>query len=74
MEVIWSTVTSLLNCRLTEEITFHDVLHGFQAGCRTGTAALKANLLQYLTAMREVVLFKVFLDLQKSYNALDREK
>ena len=35
-----------------------------------GIAALKANLIQQLTAMREAVLFKIFLDLQKAYDAL----
>ena len=35
-----------------------------------GTAALKAKLIQQLMAMREAVLFEVFLDLQKSYDAL----
>ena len=31
-------------------------------------------MLQHLTAMREAVLFEVFLDLQKSYDALDQER
>ena len=43
-------------------------------GRGTGTAALEANMLQHLTAMREAVLFEVFLDLQKSYDALDQER
>ena len=30
------------------------------------TPALEAKLLQHLTAMREAVLFKVFLDIQKA--------
>ena len=29
VEVIWKIVTSLMNRRLMEAITFHDVLHGF---------------------------------------------
>ena len=35
------------------------------------TVALEAKLLQQLTDMREAVLFKVFLDLHKSYDTLD---
>ena len=54
---------SLLNCRLTAEITFHDVLHRFWAGCEMGTTILEAKLIQQLIAIRKVVLFKVFLDL-----------
>ena len=39
-----------------------------------GNAALEAKLFQQLTAMREAVLFKIFLDLQKAYDALDQER
>ena len=54
-------------------ITYHDALHGFWAGRGTGTAALEDNLPQQLMAMREAVLFEVFLDLDKDYDNLDRE-
>ena len=53
------------------EITFHDVLHGFRVDRGIGTSALETKLLQQLTSMREEVLFNVFLDLQKVYDALD---
>ena len=72
VEILWKAVASLLNCRLTAAITYHDALHRFWAGRGTGTAALKAKLLQHLTAMMEAVLFELFLDIQKAYNALDR--
>ena len=36
-----------------------------------GAADLKKNLLQQITAMREAVFFKIFLDLQKAYGALN---
>ena len=52
-------------------ISFHDTLHVFWARRGLGTAALGANLLQQLTAMREEALFKFFLDLWKAYDALD---
>ena len=39
-----------------------------------GTAALEAKLPQQLTAMREAVLFEVFLDLRKACDALDWER
>ena len=71
VELMCNTVTSLLNRRLTTEIKLHNVLHGFQAGRGTGTAALEANLLQQVSAMREAVFFKVFLYHQKTYDALD---
>ena len=74
VEVLWKAVTSLLNRRLTVFITYHNALHGFWAGWGAGTTTLYANLLQQLMKMREVVLFKVFMDLQKAYDALDQER
>ena len=63
-----------LNRRFTSSITFHDVLHGFQAGRSTGTATLEAKQLQQLAAMREEVVYVIFLDLTKAYGALDRSR
>ena len=48
--------------------------HGFREGCGTGTATLKAKLLQQLAAIREEVLYVIFLDLTKAYDALDRSR
>ena len=39
-----------------------------------GTATLEANLIQQLAAMREEVLYVIFLDLTKAYDALDRSR
>ena len=74
VEVLWKAVTSLLNRRFTSDITLHDVLHRFGVGYGLGNAVIEANLLQQLTAMREEVLFEVFLDLQKAYDALDWDR
>ena len=64
----------ILNCRLISSITFHDVLHGFGAGRGTGNATLEAKLLQQLAAMSKEVLYVIFLDLTKAYDALDRSR
>ena len=40
----------------------------------TGTATLEAKLLQQLAAMREEVLYVIFLDLHKAYDALDKSR
>ena len=74
VEVIWKTMSSLLNHRLTAAITFHGVLYSFLVGYGMGTATLHNKLIQQLTAMREEVLFEVFLDLQKAYDALDLDR
>ena len=74
VEVLWKTITSLLNLRIAAAISFHDTLHGFRAGRGMGTANFEAKLLQQLTARREAVLFNLFLDIRKAYDALDRER
>ena len=67
-------MAAILHLRLTVSITYHNFLHGFWAGRGTGTATLEAKLLQQLAAMREEVLYVIFLGLQKVYNALDRSR
>ena len=74
VKVLWKVVTSLLNRRLTAEISFHNTLYRFRAGRGARTASLEVNLIQQLTSMGEAVLFEVFLDLRKAYDALDRER
>ena len=74
VEVMWKVVAEILNLRLTASITYHDFLHGFWAGRGTGTATLEAKLLQLLAALREEVLYVIFLDLHKAYDALDRSR
>ena len=60
--------------RLMVSITFHDFLQGFLVCHGTGTATLEAKLLQQLAALREEVLYVIFLDLRKAYDALDRSR
>ena len=74
VEVMWKVVAVILNNRFTYSITYHDALNGFRAGPGTGTATLEAKLLQQLVAMRDEVLYVIFLDLTKAYNALDRSR
>ena len=74
MEFMWKVVADILNRRLTASITFDAFLHGFRAGRRTGTATLKAKLLQQLAALREEVLYVIFLDLLKVYDVLYRSR
>ena len=48
--------TVILNQCFNVYIAFHDVLHIFWEDCGTGSASLKAKLLQQLIYMREEVL------------------
>ena len=59
MEVTWKVVAVILHRRLTTGIMFHDALHRFREGCGTGMYT---------------VLYVIFLDLTKAYDALDRSR
>ena len=74
VEVTWKVMAVILHRRLTTVIKFHDALHRFREGRGTGMATLEAKLLQQLAAMREEVLYVIFLDLTKAYDALDRSR
>ena len=73
IEVVRKVVMVIINFRLSNNISFHDVLHGFWEGRGMENTSLEAKILQHLTAMREEVLYKIFLDLHKVYDSLDRE-
>ena len=72
--VACKAVEVILNIRFTTSITYHNSLHGFRAGRGTGNTTLEVKILQQVTAMREVVLHVIFLDLHKLYNALDKSR
>ena len=72
--LVWKVVAEIINLRLTASITYHGFLHGFRAGWSTDTATLKAKLLQQLAALREEVLYVIFFDLHKAYDALERSR
>ena len=74
VEVLWKVVAEILHLLLATAINYHEFLHGFQAGSGTGTATLEAKMIQQLAAMREEVLYVIFLDLHKAYDALDRSR
>ena len=74
MEFLWNMLTVLINRRLTSAIGFHDTLHGSRLVRGKVTASLKSNLLQHIISMREAILYKIFLDIQKVYNTLDRDR
>ena len=47
------------------------MLNRFRSGRGKGDAALEAKMTQQLTSTREAVLFEVFLDIKRAYDALD---
>ena len=71
MEVLWKTVTGIVNHHLTAAIEFHDTLHILCTGRSMGIDSLKAKLIHHLMAMRYEVLHDIYLDIHKAYDALD---
>ena len=66
VRVVWNVVTVIINHRLSTNIYFHDVLHRLLVSYGMGTAFLGANRLQKLMAMKEDVLYEIFLDLHRA--------
>ena len=73
MEPFWKTIEILMDRRL-QVTEFHDCLHGFLKGRGCGTATIEANIAQELAYLEEVALYATFIDLQKAYDAMDRER
>ena len=74
VEVMWKVVAEILNLCFIASVAYHEFLHGFREGRGTGTATFEAKLLQKLVALREEVLYVIFLDLHKAYDSLDRSR
>ena len=73
VKLLWKTVTGILNCRLAATIQIKYTLHGFCMGTCIGTASLKAKLLQQLMALIKKVMYEIFLDTHKAYEALESQ-
>ena len=69
--MLWKNVSGAINHRIVAAITYHDIIHGFWEGRGTRTASLEANMIHQLMEKMEEVLYKVFLDPRKAYDALD---
>ncbi len=55
-------------------LLLHEVLHGCRYRCGTGTAILEAKLAQQLAHLEQEPFYRVFLDLIKAFDAMDRER
>ena len=55
-------------------MTYCKSLHSFREGRGTWTATFEVKLIQQVAALREAVIHSIFLDLHKSYDALDESR
>ena len=59
---------------LPPSITYHDSINGFSSVHGTGTASPEVKLIQKEMETRDEVLYMIFLDLHKAYDALERSR
>ena len=72
VEVVCKICTAVVNFCLKRSVILHDSLHGFRVGSVVGTLTLEERLAQQLTGISHKPLFRVFLDVCKAYDSLDR--
>jgi hypothetical protein len=73
LEPFWKVVEKIMVAQLAS-IKFHDCLHGGLPGRGMGTATIEAKLAQSLAWRGQCPLYRIYVDLKKAYNALDREQ
>ena len=72
LESLWKVVEATIDTRMKASTGIHDFLHGFRAERGMGKAILELKTDQELAVMYQDPLFLVFIDLQKTYDTVDR--
>jgi hypothetical protein len=72
LEPIWKVLEWIIDHHFNA-IELHDCLHGCCANCRTGTAVIEAKLAQQLSHLELKPFYRVFLDLKKAFDSMDRD-
>ncbi len=73
LEPLWKVVERIMDRQLNA-LLLHEALHGCRNGHGTGTAILEAKLAQQLAHLKQEPFYRVFLDLKKAFNSMDRER
>ncbi len=73
LEPFWKVVEKIMVARLLS-VEFHDSLHGRLLGRGTGNATIEAKLHQSLAWRDQCLLYQIYMDLKKAYDALDQEQ
>jgi hypothetical protein len=74
MEIIWKTMTKIINDRILGGVRFHDGLHGCVPRRGTGTALIETKLAMQLAMRDHRPWYQIFLDLTKAFDSIDRER
>ncbi len=72
LDPFWKVVENIMVAQFAS-IKFHDSLHGGLTKRGTGTAMIEAKLYQSLAWCDQCLLYQIYLNLKKAYDALDRE-
>ena len=64
----------MVNYQNSAAVNFIFLLYGFLLGRGAGTSSRESKLLQKLMEIMEEVLYKLFLNLRKAYNALNKKR
>jgi hypothetical protein len=73
LEPMWKVCEQVMDTQLNR-IPLQKSLHGCCNGHGIGTAVMKAKLAQQLAHLEQVPFYRVFLDLKKAFNSMDRER
>jgi hypothetical protein len=73
LQPIWKVCTRVMDLHLNA-FDLHDLLHGCRDKRGNGTAGIEANLAQQLAHLEQAPFYKVFLDLKKAFDSMDRER
>ena len=69
---IWKLLERIMDHWL-DAIKLHDCLHGCRANRGTGTAVIKAKMVQQLSYLELKPFYGVFLNLKKAFNLMDQD-
>lgn len=74
LECLYKLLSCLVNIQVSDNIRFHDGIHGFQSKRSCSTGILEAKLAMQRARREGRIYHQVFLDLSKAYDTLDRER
>ena len=73
LEVVLKMIEPMIDARL-KCVPLHNALHGFRPERSCGTGIMEVKLAQQLTSLKQCPFYRIFLDLKKAYNMMDRER
>ena len=74
LDVIHKLISSIINRRLSETISFCDAVHGFRRrrGCFTAIGETKMKIQASIN--KNETLFQIYVDLKKAYDSINRSR